>query len=92
VNPGFGNEGIVDLWQGFADKWPRTDYTVTSPPVIYRDLVITGSTVPESPGKGPSGTVRSFSVQTGKKVWEFHTVPLPGEVGHDTWQGDDWKD
>jgi quinoprotein glucose dehydrogenase len=36
--------------------------------------------------------VRAFDVRTGKPEWEFHTIPRPGETGHETWQGDDWKD
>lgn len=89
---GFAREGILDLRAGVADQWPRISYTVTSPPAVYRDLVITGSAVPEGPGKGPSGVVRAFDIRSGKKVWEFHTVPLPDEPGHDTWAGDSWKD
>lgn len=92
MNPGFGKEGVVDLREGFADQWPKSAYAMTSPPAIYRNLVITGAQVPEGPGKGPSGAVRAFDVRTGKKVWEFHTVPQPGEPGHETWEGDSWRD
>jgi quinoprotein glucose dehydrogenase len=67
-------------------------YRVTSPPAVYQDLVITGALVPESPGRGPSGDVRAFDVRTGKLIWRFHTVPRPGEMGHETWAGDSWRD
>ncbi|MEO7650414.1 MAG: PQQ-binding-like beta-propeller repeat protein, partial [Bryobacteraceae bacterium] len=90
--PGFGREGMVDLRENFAEKWPPSAYAVTSPPVVYRDLVITGSRVPEGPGRGPSGAVRAFDIRTGKQAWVFHTVPQPGEPGHETWEGDSWKD
>ncbi len=90
--PGFGDEGEIDLRQGVADSFPNANYDVTSPPVIYRNMVITGAEVPESPGLGPSGDVRAFNVQTGKVVWRFHTIPQPGEPGHETWKGNGWKE
>lgn len=90
--PGFGNEGEVNLKQGVAERFPDATYAETSPPAIYNDLVITGAEVPESPGLGPRGDVRAWDVRTGKLAWTFHTVPQPGEPGHETWQGDGWKD
>lgn len=90
--PGFGNEGEVNLRQGVADKYPGSVYAVTSPPAIYHDLVITGAEVPESPGHGPRGDVRAWDIHTGKLEWTFHTVPLPGEPGHETWDADGWRD
>lgn len=88
----FGDNGAVDLRQGVGDKYPNNRYEVTSPPTIFKDLVIMGSGLQEFPSKGPIGDVRAFDVRTGKLVWTFHTVPRPGEVGHDTWQGEDWID
>jgi quinoprotein glucose dehydrogenase len=90
--PGFGNEGEVDLRLGVAEKYPEATYAETSPPAIYDDLVITGAEVPEGPGLGPRGDIRAWDARTGKLVWTFHTVPLPGEVGHETWQGIGWRD
>ena len=89
---GFGRGGAIDLREGIASEWPKSEYSVSSPPVIYKNLVITGSQVQEFPSKGPSGAVRAFDVHTGKLLWRFDTVPKPGEVGHDTWGGDGWKD
>jgi quinoprotein glucose dehydrogenase len=89
---GFGAAGAIDLRAGVTDKWPKGRYDSTSPPTIYKDLVITGSEVQEFPSRGPSGDVRAFDVRTGKLVWRFHTVPRPGETGHDTWEGDSWQD
>jgi membrane-bound PQQ-dependent dehydrogenase (glucose/quinate/shikimate family) len=89
--PGFGNEGEVNLREGVADKFPDAVYAETSPPAIYDDLAITGAEVPESPGLGPRGDVRAWDIRTGKLMWTFHTVPMPGEAGHETWQGDSWK-
>jgi quinoprotein glucose dehydrogenase len=91
----FGEKGFVDLRKGVADRWPSSPSwgaRVTSAPVVYKDLVITGWGLPESPGKGPSGDVRAFDVRTGRPAWTFHTVPRPGEPGHETWEGDSWRD
>src|SRR5437660_947147 len=88
----FGKDGTVDLHAGIADAYPGAEYSVTSPPAIYQDLVITGAAVPEYPSKGPSGEVRAFEVRSGKLAWTFHTIPRPGEVGHETWEGDAWKE
>jgi quinoprotein glucose dehydrogenase len=88
----FGKDGTVDLRAGIADAYPGAEYSVTSPPAIYQDLVITGAAVPEYPSKGPSGQVRAFDVRSGKLAWTFHTIPRPGEVGHESWEGDAWKE
>ncbi len=88
----FGNNGEINLRTGVAEAFPSTEYAVTSPPTIYQDLVITGAAVPEYPSKGPSGAVRAFDVRSGKLAWIFHTIPEPGEAGHETWKEDAWKD
>ncbi|OLE48071.1 MAG: hypothetical protein AUG46_04575 [Acidobacteria bacterium 13_1_20CM_3_58_11] len=88
----FGKDGTVDLRAGIADAYPAAEYSVTSPPAIYHDLVITGGAVPEYPSKGPSGQVRAFDVRSGKLAWTFHAIPRPGEVGHESWEGDAWKE
>jgi glucose dehydrogenase len=90
--PGFGHDGAINLREGVADDYAKAEYNVSSPPVIYKNLVITGSQVQEFPSKGASGAVRAFDVQTGKLLWRFNTVPQPGEVGNDTWERDSWKD
>lgn len=88
----FGKSGVVDLRVGVADAYPKAEYSATSPPAIYQDLVIIGAAVPEYPSKGPSGFVRAFDVRTGKLVWTFHTIPQEGEPGHETWQENAWRD
>lgn len=90
----FGAGGFVDLRAGGAGAWandPTWGARVTSPPVVFKDLVIVGWGLPESPSKGPTGDVRAYNVRTGKLAWTFHTVPRPGETGHETWEGDSWK-
>lgn len=91
LNRHFGRDGIVNL------KTPEVmltgldrSYSLPSPPVIYKDLVITGAGTGEGPGgskggQGPAGDTRAWDARTGKLVWTFHTVPRPGELGYDTW-------
>ncbi|HJQ31113.1 MAG TPA: pyrroloquinoline quinone-dependent dehydrogenase [Pyrinomonadaceae bacterium] len=90
----FGNGGAVDLRAngagGGADD-PTWGARVTSPPAVYRDLVIVGWGLPEAPATGPSGDVRAYDVRTGALKWTFHTVPRPGEFGNETWAGESWK-
>jgi len=90
LRPGFAEGGVLDLRPG-ADARDGEAYGVTSPPAIYRDLVIVGALAPEGVPRGPSGDVRAFDARTGKEAWRFHTVPRPGEFGHDTWPADGWE-
>jgi quinoprotein glucose dehydrogenase len=89
----FGESGIVDLSQGLI--WPikKLDYTQTSPPVVYKDLVILGSVIGDRLvyRNDPPGEVRAFNAHTGKQVWSFHTIPQSGEFGNNTWGEDSWK-
>jgi glucose dehydrogenase len=91
-NPGFGDKGVVDLHQGVMNGYPDARYDLTSPPGIYKGLIITGAQVQETPEKGASGDTRAWDIHTGKLVWQFHSVPHPGETGNETWPGDSWKD
>ena len=65
--------------------------TATSPPCVYKDLVITGTRVSEGMDAAP-GDIRAYDTRTGKIVWQFHTIPHPGEPGYETWEDPDaWK-
>jgi Glucose dehydrogenase len=88
----FGAAGFVDLREGVADKFPGRTYGMTSPPAIYKDLVICGSLTADGEPRGPQGDVRAFDVRTGKRVWTFHTVARKGEFGNDTWEDNSWQD
>ena len=90
--PGFGKEGEVDLKVGMKDRYPDVHYGLSGAPVIYKDLAITGSHTQDSPGLGSRGDARAWDVRTGKLMWTFHSVPQPGEAGHDTWLNDGWID
>ncbi len=89
----FGNNGIIDLSQGLI--WPinKLHYTETSPPVIYKDIVIVGNGVGDRLvyHNDPPGDVRGFDARTGKQLWSFHTIPQAGELGNDTWGKQSWK-
>ncbi|MBV8905173.1 MAG: pyrroloquinoline quinone-dependent dehydrogenase [Acidobacteriia bacterium] len=89
--PGFGNEGVVDMKPGALNGLTNSSFGLSSPPVVYRNLVITGAHVQESPSIGAAGDTRAWDVHTGKLVWIFHSVPRPGEPGSETWEGDSWK-
>jgi len=87
--PGFGGGGRIDLLEGLRREVPRGSYQVMSPPLVVGDVVIVGSSISDVPRRmsAPPGDVRAFDVRTGQQRWVFHTVPLGGELGHDTWDG-----
>ena len=89
----FGTHGVFDLSQGLVWEINKTHYTNTSPPTIYKDLVIVGNGVGDRLAyrNDPPGDVRAFDARTGRMVWTFHTIPQPGEFGNDTWQNDSWS-
>jgi len=91
-DPAFGEKGFLDLRKGVADKFMDRGYGLTSPPAVYKNLIICGSLASDGEPRGPSGDVRAFDAHTGRLVWQFHVIPRPGEFGHDTWQPDAWQD
>jgi quinoprotein glucose dehydrogenase len=83
---GFGSNGAVDM------KTPEVlngsdgrFYGMTSPPIVYGNLIITGAAVQEFPTRGAAGDVRAWDARTGRLVWTFHSVPRRGERGYETW-------
>jgi quinoprotein glucose dehydrogenase len=88
----FGQNGFIDLRKGVAEKHPDRLYSLTSPPAVYKNLVICGSMTSDGEPQGPLGDVRAFHADTGALAWTFHVVPRQGEHGNDTWAGDSWKD
>jgi quinoprotein glucose dehydrogenase len=89
--PSFGDKGKINLREGMVPPGVRGSYGMTSPPAIYKNLVICGSIVTDGEPQGPSGDIRAFDALTGKLAWRFYTVPQPGEFGNDTWEGESWK-
>jgi quinoprotein glucose dehydrogenase len=75
---GFGTNGAVDVGVPYGGT-----------PTIFDDVAIIGAASGELP-QGPAGNPRAFDVRTGAKLWEFQTVPRPGEPFNETW-GDGWQ-
>jgi len=91
LNLHFGENGVVDVKSGVLNGFPNAQVNLNSPPLIYKDLIISGVTVQESPSLGASGDTRAWDVHTGKLVWRFNSVPHPGELGNNTWDGESWR-
>jgi alcohol dehydrogenase (cytochrome c) len=77
------------VWSTQAERW-QEGYTITSAPLYYDGLVVTGFAGAEY---GIRGRVKAYDAKDGSLVWTFYTIPGPGEVGHDTWPQDNevWK-
>ena len=86
----FGQDGRIDLRQELGREPGKQSIALTSPGVVYKDLVIVGGRNPETL-PAPPGDVRAYDVRTGKLRWSFHTIPHDGEFGHDTWPAGAWK-
>ena len=86
---GFGDGGRIDLQQNLDRPPEQQSVTLTTPGVIYKDLLIVGGEEAESL-PASYGDIRAFDVRTGKMRWTFHTIPRPGEYGYDTWPKDAW--
>ncbi len=88
--PTFGHDGQVDLREGLGRPVEGLSVSASSPGVVFEDLLILGSSVPESLPSAP-GDIRAYDVKTGALRWSFHTIPHPGEPGYDTWPPDAWQ-
>ncbi len=94
---GFGQNGVVDLRQEDDQEMDlvTADIGYHAAPVVAKNVVIVGAA--HSPGGNPKsrtnvkGFVRAFDTRTGKRLWIFHTIPMAGEFGLDTWQNDSWS-
>ena len=60
------------------------------PPSVFGNVLVIGASTSEMP-RGPAGNTRAYDAVTGAKLWEFNSVPQPGELGHETWEGDGWQ-
>ncbi|MEX0676024.1 MAG: pyrroloquinoline quinone-dependent dehydrogenase [Pirellulales bacterium] len=89
----FGEGGRVSLAEAIPLALAPRNYTMTSPPVVCRGVVIVGSSISDGPPnkEAPRGDIQAFDARTGKRAWLFHTVPQEGEFGVDTWENDSWK-
>ena len=97
---GFGRGGIVDLKDGAVINTGQQidldtgEIGLHATPTVVKDIVIVGSSFREGLAvksrNNTKGLVRAFDVRTGKKLWQFNTIPRPGEFGSDTWENDSW--
>ena len=85
----FGAEGRIDLHEGLGRAPEEQSVRLTTPGVVYKNLLIVGGRVGEGLPASP-GHVRAFDARTGKLAWIFHTIPQPGDLGYDTWPKDAW--
>jgi quinoprotein glucose dehydrogenase len=85
----FGKEGRIDLREGLGRE-PLNWVTMTSPAVVYKDLVIVGGAMSEVLPASP-GDIRAYDVHSGQLRWSFHTIPHPGELGYKTWPKTAWN-
>jgi quinoprotein glucose dehydrogenase len=98
--PSFGEGGIVDMKKGTVfGKGQQIDLEtgeigLHSTPTVVKDVVIVGSSFKEGmtvkTHNNSKGHVRAFDVKTGKMLWQFNTIPRPGEFGNDTWENESW--
>lgn len=86
----FGENGRIDLRKGLGRDYRFESLAITTPGVVYKNLIIMGAMEPET-HPAPLGDIRAFDVRTGALVWRFHTIPRPGEFGYDTWPKGAWK-
>jgi glucose dehydrogenase len=88
----FGDAGVVELTRGLVWHINKKHYTNTSPPIVYKNLVIVGNGVGDRLvyRNDPPGDVRAFDVMSGRQVWTFHPIPQAGEFGNETWGNDSW--
>jgi len=85
--PEFGAGGQVDLRAGIAPLYDDWEYNVTSPGTVVGDVIVVGSSIADTlRPDAPPGDVRAFDVRSGALRWTFHTIPQPGEPGHETWE------
>ena len=87
----FGNNGVVDMREGLG-RDPASIGRIQSntPGKVFENLLLVGSATGEA-YFSPPGDLRAYDIVTGKVVWQFHTVPHPGEFGSDTWPKDAWR-
>ena len=93
LDPGFGEGGRIDLVDGLKHVSRTTNYAVTSAPVICRNVLVVGASISDGPMRkeAPKGDISGFDAVTGKRLWTFHSIPRPGEFGHDTWEDGSWE-
>ena len=94
LDANFGEDGSVLLTEGHGRAVSRYEFDQTSPPVVFDDLVIVGSRIPDGVQRkfDPPGTVQAFDTRTGERRWVFFTIPQSRDnFGADTWEDESWR-
>ena len=94
LDANFGYGGSALLTEGHGRPVSRYEFDQTSPPVVFEDLVIVGSRVPDGVQRefDPPGSVQAFDVRTGERRWVFFTIPQSkDDFGADTWEDESWR-
>jgi quinoprotein glucose dehydrogenase len=86
----FGTGGVVDLRDGLGRDPDTFRIQSGTPGQVFENLILLGSATGEG-YMSPPGDLRAYDVLTGKLVWQFHTIPHPGEFGYETWPKDAWR-
>lgn len=81
----FGNGGFIDLHVGLGENSSSLYVSMTSPGVIFKNLIIVGSRVSEG-NPAAKGNIRAFNANTGELVWVFKTIPEPEEKGYESYE------
>ena len=93
-DPAFGDQGVVDLFDGLDRPRPEIGQIgASSPPMVVGNVAVVGSALSAFARtlENIAGFVRGYDVRTGERRWIFHTIPLPGELGNETWENDSWR-
>ncbi len=96
----FGDKGVVDLKVGVVKGRGRPidletgEIGIHSTPLVVKDIIIIGAAMREGATvethDNTKGLVRAFDARTGKQIWQFDTIPRPGQFGNETWQNESW--
>ena len=93
----FGVDGVIDLKKDIDQDLDPVEGEIAwnGAPVVAKNVVLVGAahragTVPRS-RKNAKGFIRAYDARTGKRLWIFHTIPIPGEFGNDTWLENSWE-
>ncbi|HUF26134.1 MAG TPA: PQQ-binding-like beta-propeller repeat protein [Gemmatimonadaceae bacterium] len=100
----FGEDGIVDLLADLGFPYDGDNglarelgyITNSSPPIVVNGVVVVGNSHEQGyyqyRKESVPGHVLAYDGRTGKHLWKFHVIPHPGEFGHDTWEGNAWRE
>ncbi|HNR06356.1 MAG TPA: PQQ-binding-like beta-propeller repeat protein [Saprospiraceae bacterium] len=80
----FGDYGKIDLRIGLGKDTAKLSVSLTTPGIIFKNLIIIGSATGEGYDASP-GHIRAYDAGTGEMAWIFHTIPGQGETGHESW-------